>query len=228
MGFGGVAVAQPVLLGDGYVQLGGAEIDERNIKAAPIEGDHVVVVLGDIPEGGEQFDLIGAGNEFHGAAFAGVILIIFGHKEGLAAQGFGIQHGNAHHLGGEGPQAHELGKLLALGLAGDGILKFVGVAEKVLLLGLVEEIDGESGRFNIKYKRGHEICLVLKETGALGNQIMGRDIKSWALPRSAKGAYAGWACDSEFIIELILGRSKMAGLNRPLARVVHAADPGPP
>jgi len=63
MGIGLVPVAEPVLPGDGNVQQGGPEVEEGHVEPASVEGDNLVVALGDVPERGEQFLLIDLGGE---------------------------------------------------------------------------------------------------------------------------------------------------------------------
>ena len=48
-----IAIAEPVFARDRDIQQGGPQIEEGNIKAATVEGDDGIVMLGNIPEGGQ-------------------------------------------------------------------------------------------------------------------------------------------------------------------------------
>lgn len=115
---------------DRDVELGGAEIKEGYVEAAAVEGDDRVVARRNLPEGGEEFDLVGAGDVFHGAGFVGGVLAIFGEEEHLAAAGLGIDHGDADDLSGEGPKAELALNLGAAGLALGAFGQALGVAKR--------------------------------------------------------------------------------------------------
>ncbi len=80
---------------------------------------------------------------------------IIGNKSGLAALRLGVEHGDADNLRRERPQAHEFGDLLALGIPGGGVGEFVGLAEKIFLLRLVEIFERLRSGLDVENKGGH-------------------------------------------------------------------------
>src|ERR1019366_9351859 len=152
----GVTVAEPVLFRDRHVEQRRAQINERHVEAAPVEGDDVVVMFRHVPKSGEQFGLVGHGQEFHRSGLARVVLEIFGEINRLAAQRLSVEHGDAHDLRRERPQAHEPPDFLALGGLGDGVVNFLRLAEQIFLLRLVEIFNRLRGGFDVEYKGGHK------------------------------------------------------------------------
>ena len=68
MRLGSKAVTEPVFLRDRYVQHCRTQIKNRYIEAAAVERDDLVVMLRHVPERGEQFGFVGAGDELDRAA----------------------------------------------------------------------------------------------------------------------------------------------------------------
>ena len=101
-------VPEPVLAGNRHVQHRRAQINERHVETAAVERDDGVVMLRHVPERGEQFRFIHAGNKLDRAGLAGVGLVIFGGEQDLAALRVGIEHGDADGLGRERPETELL------------------------------------------------------------------------------------------------------------------------
>jgi len=76
-------------------------------------------------------------------------------KEDLAAGSFGVEHGDADDLGGEGPKAALLADFGAAGIAGGFVGDTFAFAEEVFLLGFVEAVEWESGGFDVEDEFGH-------------------------------------------------------------------------
>ncbi len=176
MRLGGVTIAEPILLRDGHVQNGRAQINERHVEAASVEGDDGIVFFRRVPELREQFGLVRAGNEFH-PAFARLrrgsrrfVFKIVGNVNGLAAQGFGIEHGDADNLRRERPERHEAGDFVALGRFTNFIGNLFGFAEEIFLLRLVEVVERLRGGFDVENEGCH--ATVVKQSNRLGNQIV--------------------------------------------------------
>ena len=138
MRFDGVTIAQPVLFRDGHVEQRRAEINERHVKPAPVEGHDVVVMLRHVPKRREQFKFIRAGHELDRPGLVAGLLKILGEKQHLPALRVGIEHGDADDLGGERPEIELLPDFGALGFARRFIGDFFGLAEQVFLLRLVK------------------------------------------------------------------------------------------
>ena len=82
-------------------------------------------------------------------------LEILGDEQRLAALGLGVEHGDADDLRRERPEAHEPRDFLALGVLGDGVGNFFGLAEEIFLLRLVKSFERQRGGFDVKNKCGH-------------------------------------------------------------------------
>ena len=148
-------VAQPVLACDGHVQDRRAQVNERHIETAPVEGDDVLVFSGHVPETAEQFRLLRARHEFHRLRLVGVFPGVVRRKQHLAAGGLGVEHGNAHHPRGKRPEVELLSDFGAPGLARAVVGKFFRIAKEVFLLGAVEVLSREGGGLDVKNQSGH-------------------------------------------------------------------------
>ena len=112
-------------------------------------------MLRHIPKSREQFNLVGAGDEFHRTRITRLRLIIFSGKQNLPARGVGVQHGDAHDLRGEGPQIELVPDFRepsgARGFLGD----LLRIPEKIFLLRFVEVFEGQRGGFDVKNQCRH-------------------------------------------------------------------------
>ncbi len=162
----GVTVAEPVFFRDGHVEQRRAQVDERHVEAAAVEGDDGIVFFRDVPELREQFRLVRAGNEFHPVfarlrrgkrVFNLTVFKIIRDINRLAALRLSVEHGDADDLRRERPQAHELGDLLALGVLGGGVGELVGLAEKIFLLRSVEIFERQRGGLDVENEGGHKL-----------------------------------------------------------------------
>lgn len=137
-------------------------------------------MLGDIPEGGEQFGFIRAGHELDRAALGGVLLEILGGEQHLAALGIGVEHGDADDLRGERPEVELAENLLAPEVARRLVLDFLEFAQEIFLLRLVEVFQRERGGFDVENKFGHD--------GDRGKQKPG-----WKTCSTALAFHPGWS-----------------------------------
>ena len=62
----------------------------------------------------------------------------------------------------KGQSDHEAGDFLALGVLGDFVGNFLGLAEKVFLLRLVEQFERQRGGFDVEDECGHARTLTAK------------------------------------------------------------------
>ena len=90
MRVGRVTVAEPVFFRDRHVQNRRAQVKERHVEAASVEGDDGIEIFHRVPELREQFRFVRAGNEFHRRVFLFRFLEIFRDKQGLAALRLGV------------------------------------------------------------------------------------------------------------------------------------------
>lgn len=167
VGFGLESVAEPIFARDGDVEESGAEIDERDVETAPVEGDDCLITFGDVPEAAEEFGFVHARNEFDWAGFASVFLKLGRGEEDLAARSFGIKHGDADDLCGQRPETEKLADLSAASGAGGFIGDPFAFAEEVFLLGFVEAVERQSGGFDVENEFSHSVRLFVVERGKI-------------------------------------------------------------
>ena len=161
VGFGLETVAEPIFARDRDVEESGAEIDEGDVEATSIERDDCLVMSGDVPEVVEEVGFVHARNEFDRRSFAGIFFEIGRGKKDLTARSFGVEHGDADDLRGEGPEAALLADFGAAGGACDFVGDAFAFAKEVFLLDFVELLERESGGFDVENKFGHlcgEFC----------------------------------------------------------------------
>ena len=155
MRLGGETVAEPVFARDGHVQQRGTQVKERHIKPPAIEGHNGVIMLGDIPKGREQLDLVHTGNELHRPGLGGLGIVILGGEQHLAARSLGVEHGDAYDLRGEGPKVELQPDFGAARFAGGFVGNLAGLAEKIFLLRFVKIFQRQRGSLDVKNQFGH-------------------------------------------------------------------------
>src|ERR1017187_7434695 len=148
-------IAQPVLARDRHVEQRRTEINERHVKPTPVERDDGLIMLRHIPKRRQQLDLIHARHELHWAGVVRCLFVVRRREEHLTARGVRIEHGNAHDLGGEGP---EIELPLDFGMANVArrrIGYLFALAKQVFLLRLVELLQRQRRGLDVEYQLGH-------------------------------------------------------------------------
>ena len=98
----------------------------------------------------EVEDLL-VGGEFHRARLRCRLLKILRHKQHLAPAAVRVEHGDADHLGGEGPEIELAQDFLVALLARLRVGQIQGVAKKILLLGGVKLRQRQRRGFDVKH-----------------------------------------------------------------------------
>jgi hypothetical protein len=150
-----ISIAEPILARDRHIQNSRTQVKKRDVKPTSIKRDDVLIMFGHIPECGQQFDLVHAGHKFDRTRFTWIILVIFRREEDLATGGFRIEHRDADHLSGEGPQVELLLDLAPPGVPGCALGELFQFTEKILLLGVIETVQRKGRSLDVKHESGH-------------------------------------------------------------------------
>src|SRR5438105_1968243 len=141
------AVAEPIFPGNWNIEQSRAQINERHIEAAPVEGHHPFIMAGHVPKGGQQLCLIQAGNELDLPSVSRLAGAVLSEEEHLSAAGFDVDHGNTYHTRGQWPQIEELQNFRLTSGSRGLLCNSVCLAKKIFLLDFIEIFQGEGRSF---------------------------------------------------------------------------------